>query len=60
MVVRVNVSMIVKECGSSAYCQHGKQKTHCKECGGSALCEHDKIKDVVKSVLVQHIANTTY
>jgi len=37
-----------KECGGSAYCDHGKQKRYCKECGGSAYCEHGKEKSYCK------------
>ena len=31
-----------KECGGSAFCEHGRQRSKCKECGGSGICEHGR------------------
>ena len=31
-----------KECGGSAFCVHGREKSTCKECGGSLICVHGR------------------
>ena len=30
-----------KECGGSAYCEHGKRPEYCKICGGTSLCKNE-------------------
>jgi hypothetical protein len=33
-----------KDCGGSAFCEHGCQKSRCKDCRGASICEHGRIK----------------
>jgi hypothetical protein len=33
-----------RDCGSSLFCEHGRQKYQCKDCGGSKICKHGKQK----------------
>jgi len=37
-----------RECGGSAFCEHGKRRGRCGECGGGALCEHGTRRDYCK------------
>ena len=52
-VVHQSASTVVsglrcKECGGSAFCEHGRLRSQCKECGGSSICEHGRIRSECK------------
>ena len=37
-----------KDCGGSAICGHGRQRSSCKDCGGSGICQHKRRRNLCK------------
>ena len=44
----LNIDGRCEQCGGSAICSHGRQKSWCKECGGLAICSHGRHRSQCK------------
>jgi len=42
---------ICKDCRTSLYCNHDKEKRKCKICKGSQICEHKKDEEEWKMLI---------